>query len=94
MTATVVLVTLLLMPAASDSAAAPATCETFTRSSAPLPTLVSEWFARSSDQRVLMCPQAALYRRGPFGLQPMISIAWGVALRCVDRNTIREALRM
>ena len=58
MTATVVLVTLLLTPAASGSAAAPAACQAFTRSSAALPTLVTEWFARSTDERVLMCPQA------------------------------------
>jgi hypothetical protein len=57
-TATVVLVTLLLAPAASGSAAPPATCENYTRSGAALPTLVSEWFAHSSDERVLMCPQA------------------------------------
>jgi hypothetical protein len=56
-TATVVLVTLLLAPAASGSTAA-AACQSFTRGSATLPTLVSEWFARSTDERVLMCPQA------------------------------------
>jgi hypothetical protein len=57
-TATVVLVTLLLAPAASGSAAAPAACETFARGSATLPTLVREWFAHSPDQRVRMCAQA------------------------------------
>lgn len=57
MTATVVLVTLLLAPAASGSTAA-AACQSFTRGGATLPTLVSEWFARSTDERVLMCPQA------------------------------------
>jgi hypothetical protein len=57
-TATVVLVTLLLAPAAPGSAAAPGACQAFTRSSATLPTLVSEWFARSTDERVLTCPQA------------------------------------
>jgi hypothetical protein len=57
-TATVVLVTLLLTPAASGSGAAPDACETFTRSSATLPTLVREWFARSPDERVRMCPQS------------------------------------
>ena len=57
MTATVVLVTLLLAPAAAGSTAAPAACETFTRSSAALPVHVSEWFAHSLDERVVMCPQ-------------------------------------
>lgn len=58
MTATVVLVTLLLAPAASGSGAAPAACKTFTRSGETLPLLVREWFAHSPDERVLMCPQA------------------------------------
>jgi hypothetical protein len=57
-TATVVLVTLLLTSAASGSAAAPAACKTFTRSSETLPPLVREWFAHSPDERVVMCPQA------------------------------------
>jgi hypothetical protein len=56
-TATVVLVTLLLAPATSGAAAAPAACETFTRSSESLPALVREWFADSPDERVVMCPQ-------------------------------------
>ena len=58
MTATVVLVTLLLAPAAPGSGAAPAACKTFTRSSETQPPLVREWFAHSADERVVMCPQA------------------------------------
>ena len=46
MTAIVVLVTLLLTPAASGSAAAPAPCETFVRSSATLPPLVRDCKSR------------------------------------------------
>jgi hypothetical protein len=57
-TATVVLVTLLLTPAASGGAAPPAACKTFTRSGEPLPPLVQQWFAHSPDERVVMCPQA------------------------------------
>ena len=60
MTATVVLVTLLLTPAASSSAAAPAACETFTRGSEALPAHVSEWFTHSLDERVVMCPQSGV----------------------------------
>jgi hypothetical protein len=57
-TATLILVTLLLAPAASDSAVPPASCETFTRGTGTLPPLVREWFAHSGDERVVMCPQA------------------------------------
>ena len=57
MTATVVLVTLLLAPAPSGAAVAPAACESFTRSSEPLPALVHAWFADSTDERVTVCPQ-------------------------------------
>ena len=57
MTATVVLVTLLLAPAASGSAAAPAACETFSRSTGAPPSLVRDWLAHSGDERVVMCPQ-------------------------------------
>jgi len=71
-TATVVLVTLLLAPAASGSAAPPAACQVFTRSSATLPALVSEWFAHSSDERVVMCPQA-----GPPGSEGATSLYFG-----------------
>jgi hypothetical protein len=70
-TATVVLVTLLLMPAASGSAAASA-CKTYTRGSEALPALVSEWFAHSSDERVVMCPQA-----GPPGSEGATSLYFG-----------------
>ena len=61
MTATVVLLTLLLAPAASDRAQAPpaATCQSFSRDAEKLPPLVREWFAQSADERVLVCPQSA-----------------------------------
>ncbi len=62
MTAIVVLVTLLLAPAASSEAeapAAPAACQSFSRSTQPLPPLVRKWFARSPDERVMVCPQTA-----------------------------------
>ena len=59
MTATVVLVTLLLAPAASGNAAAPAACEVWTRGSETLLPHVKEWFAHSTDERVVRCPQAA-----------------------------------
>ncbi len=55
MSAGVVLLT-LLAPGASD-AAAPAACETFSREARALPRLVSEWFAHSTDERVVICPQ-------------------------------------
>jgi hypothetical protein len=58
-TATLVLVTLLLAPAASGNATAPAACEVYTRGSATLPAHVKEWFAHSPDERVVRCPQAA-----------------------------------
>ena len=58
MTATVVLVTLLLAPAAPGSAAAPAACKTYTRDSEAPPPLVREWFAHAPDERVVMCPQS------------------------------------
>jgi len=58
-TATVVLLTLLLAPAASGNAAAPAGCEVWTRGSETLSPYVKEWFAHSTDERVVRCPQAA-----------------------------------
>ena len=61
MTATVVLVTLLLAPAASGGGpapAAPAACQSFSRASENPPPLVRAWFAHSADERVLACPQA------------------------------------
>ena len=58
MTATVVLLTLLLAPAASGNAAAPAACEVWTRGS-ETPPHVKEWFAHAADERVVRCPQAA-----------------------------------
>jgi len=60
-TVTVVLLTLLLAPAASDGAQAPpaATCQSFSRDAENLPPLVREWFAQSADERVLVCPQGA-----------------------------------
>jgi hypothetical protein len=57
-TATVVLVTLLLAPAAGN-AAAPAACEVYRRGGETLPTHVKEWFAHSPDERVVRCPQGA-----------------------------------
>jgi len=57
-TATVVLVTLLLAPA-SGSAPPAAACKTYARGSEALPALVSEWFSHSLDERVVMCPQAS-----------------------------------
>ena len=60
MTATVVLVTLLLAPAASGGGPAPVTpaaCQSFSRASEKLPPLVRAWFAHSGDERVLACPQ-------------------------------------
>ena len=71
MTATGVLVTLLLAPAASGAAAAPA-CETFARGSATLPMLVGEWFGHSSDERVVKCPQA-----GPPGREGATALYFG-----------------
>jgi hypothetical protein len=70
-TATGVLVTLLLAPAASGAAAAPA-CETFARGSATLPMLVGEWFGHSSDERVVKCPQA-----GPPGREGATALYFG-----------------
>jgi hypothetical protein len=57
-TATMVLVTLLLTPVASGNAAPSTGCKTYARGSEALPALVSEWFAHSPDERVVMCPQA------------------------------------
>ena len=57
MTATVVLVTLLLAPAATGSAAPPGGCTTYTRGGDALPPHVSEWLAHSTDERVVRCPQ-------------------------------------
>jgi hypothetical protein len=56
-TATVVLVSLLLAPAANGGAAAPAACETFTRGTGTRPPLVHDWLTHSGDERVVMCPQ-------------------------------------
>jgi hypothetical protein len=58
MTATLALLTLLFAPASAAAAqTAQAPCETFTRESAAAPALVHAWFAQSTDQRVLVCPQ-------------------------------------
>jgi hypothetical protein len=67
-TATVVLVTLLLAPAASGNAAAPAACEVYTRGSETLPTHVKEWFAHSLDERVVRCPATATEGAGATAL--------------------------
>jgi hypothetical protein len=58
MVATLALLTLLFAPtsaAAAQTTQAP--CETFTRESTAAPALVRAWFAQSTDQRVLVCPQ-------------------------------------
>jgi hypothetical protein len=59
MSATVVLVTLLLAPATSGGATASSACEAWTRASTAVPALVREWFAHSTDERVLACQQPA-----------------------------------
>jgi hypothetical protein len=59
MSATLVLVTLLLAPATSGAATASSACETWTRASPAAPALVREWFAHSTDERVLACQQPA-----------------------------------
>ena len=59
MTATVVLVTLLLAPATSGAAPASPACEIWARGSTAAPAVVQDWFARSTDQRVRVCPQPA-----------------------------------
>ncbi len=59
MSASVVLLTLLLAPGASEAAPAPSACQSFSREAQALPRLVSEWFAHSADERVVMCPQRA-----------------------------------
>jgi hypothetical protein len=60
-TATVVLLTLLLAPAAADAAHAPAapSCQSFSRDAQSAPPLVRAWFTASADERVVMCPQSA-----------------------------------
>jgi hypothetical protein len=60
-TATVVLLTLLLAPDAAGGAQAPpaAGCQSFSRDAETSPPLVREWFARSADERVLVCPQSS-----------------------------------
>lgn len=61
MTATVVLLTLLLSPAAADAPHAPAapSCQSFSRDSQSAPPLVRAWFTASADERVVICPQSA-----------------------------------
>ena len=63
MSATVVLVTLLLAPATSGAATASSACESWTRASTAVPALVREWFAHSTDERVLACQQPATTAR-------------------------------
>jgi hypothetical protein len=59
MSATLVLVALLLAPATEGSATASSACETWTRASAAQPAVVRGWFAHSTDERVLVCQQPA-----------------------------------
>ncbi|HEY6824469.1 MAG TPA: hypothetical protein VI195_08515 [Steroidobacteraceae bacterium] len=60
-TATVVLLALLLAPAAAGAAHPPAapSCQSFSREGQSPPPLVRAWFADSADQRVVVCPQSA-----------------------------------
>ncbi|HYX74081.1 MAG TPA: hypothetical protein VE819_05290 [Steroidobacteraceae bacterium] len=62
MSATVVLLsTLLLAPAAPGAAHAPAaaSCQSFGRDAQTVPPLVRAWFENSADERVVICPQTA-----------------------------------
>ena len=62
MSATVVLLSsLLLAPAAPGTAQPPAaaSCQSFSRDAHPIPPLVRAWFEHSADERVVVCPQTA-----------------------------------
>jgi len=61
-TATVVLLSSLLLAPAAPGAAHPpaaASCQSFSRDTHPVPPLVRAWFEHSADERVVVCPQAA-----------------------------------
>jgi hypothetical protein len=64
--ASVVLSMLLLAPAGSGAAPPPpaSACQSFGRDAPTMPPLVREWFAQSTDQRVLVCPHSAAGTRG------------------------------
>jgi hypothetical protein len=60
--ATVVLLSSLLMAAAAPGTAHPpaaASCRSFSRDAHPVPPLVRAWFEHSADERVVVCPQTA-----------------------------------
>jgi hypothetical protein len=61
--ATVVLLSLLVAPAAPDAAhaSAPPACQSFSREAQTpaMPAFVRAWFAHSTDERVTVCPQNA-----------------------------------
>jgi hypothetical protein len=61
-TATVVLLSSLLLAPAAPGAAHPpaaASCQSFSRDAHPVPPLVRAWFEHSADERVVVCPQTA-----------------------------------
>ena len=66
MSASVVLSMLLLAPAGSGAPAPPpaSACQSFGRDAQTMPLLVREWFAHSTDERVLVCPQSAAGTQG------------------------------
>ena len=66
MSASVVLSMLLLAPAGSGAPPPPpaSACQSFGRDAQTMPLLVREWFAHSTDERVLVCPQSAAGTQG------------------------------
>jgi hypothetical protein len=68
-TATVVLLSLLMAPAAPGAAhaAAPPPCQSFSRQAqtAAMPAYVRAWFAHSTDERVAVCPNVAATGESP-----------------------------
>jgi len=67
--ATLVLLTLLLAPETTGGATASPACETWSRSSTAPPAPVGEWFAHSTDERVRVCQQPAA--TGTAGAAPL-----------------------
>ncbi len=59
MSASVVLLSLLRAASATDAAPAPSACQSFSREQQAVPRLIGEWFAHSTDERVVVCPQRA-----------------------------------